>query len=77
MTAGVFFVQSGLSAKVLLIGQNQPLKSSNITGDVCQDHNRQPKLEQAVCTNLHPLPMGHKLHIHSPPTLLQGDLEWL
>ena len=62
--------QSGSSAKVLLIGHSRPLKSFHITGDIRQDHHGQPKLEQAVCTNLHPLPMGHKLHLHSPPSLL-------
>ena len=47
-----------------------PVNLCNIAGDLCQDHVWEPKLEQALCTNLHPLPMGHKLNLHSPPTLL-------
>ena len=47
-----------------------PVNLCNIAGDLCQDHVWEPKLEQALCTNLHPLPMGHKLNLHSSSTLL-------
>ena len=44
-----------------------------VLGDLCEDNLREPQLEQAVCTDVHTVPMGCELNIYSPPTVFQGD----
>ena len=44
-----------------------------VLGDLCEDNLREPQLEQAVCTDVHTVPMGCELNIYSPPTVFQGE----
>ena len=46
-----------------------------VSGDLREDNLREPQLEQAVCTDVHTVPMGCELNLYSPPTVFQGDNE--
>ena len=46
-----------------------------VSGDLREDNLREPQLEQAVCTDVHTVPMGCKLNLYPPPTVFQGDNE--